>query len=405
MPRLSSSGPRGGSGPRGASAGVGAFGSVAFGAVTVGAVALAASFFGRGGVAAHGAGGPEKAERRLTIFYTAETHGTLEPCGCTSDPLGDVARYAEVVRAAGRDVLLVDAGGLSFPEGGASPRERAGNGLRAAFLADALGKLGLGAVGLADTDLAAGAAAVRPARLAVNLAPAPRGGLGPGPSLVKTVGGVKVGVIGVVDPALAGALAAKVDEPVSAARREVERLRKAGVELVVALAPVDRAVARRLAREAGADFVVLGRQVGRGSPRADAVGRGFLVAPADELQRVGRLDVVLRGAGDSLVDAGGPEATALRKDELEHALERVDGELAGWSKPAANAAVDPAFVASKRRARDALAAERARLVATPWSAPATGSSSRTSSSPCAAACRATPPSRAPCASSTPRSAR
>jgi hypothetical protein len=31
-------------------------------------------------------------ERRLTLFYTAEIHGALEPCGCTSDPLGDVAR-------------------------------------------------------------------------------------------------------------------------------------------------------------------------------------------------------------------------------------------------------------------------------------------------------------------------
>ena len=35
-------------------------------------------------------------------FYTAEVHGTLEPCGCTSDPLGDLARYAEVVRAAAK---------------------------------------------------------------------------------------------------------------------------------------------------------------------------------------------------------------------------------------------------------------------------------------------------------------
>ena len=41
-------------------------------------------------------------ERRLTIFYTAEVHGTPEPCGCTSDPLGDVARYAALVRTAAR---------------------------------------------------------------------------------------------------------------------------------------------------------------------------------------------------------------------------------------------------------------------------------------------------------------
>jgi Cytochrome c554 and c-prime len=318
---------------------------------------------------AHGAGPATKAgaERHFTLFYTAETHGTLEPCGCTSDPLGDVARYAAIVRAArrGGDALLVDAGGMSFPEGGASARERAGNALRAKFLATELGKLGLRAVGLADTDLSAGAGAVQPARLATNVG----SGGAVAPSIVETAGGVKVGILGVVDPALASTLGAKVDEPVVAARREAERLRKGGAEIVVALAPVDRGVARRLAREAGVDFVVLGRQVGAGAARADAVGHAFIVAPADELQRVGRLDVVLRGGG-ALVDAGGPDAAALRKDELARTLERLDGELAGWAK--GGDGVDASFVASKRRERDALAAERARLVATPWTAPATG---------------------------------
>jgi Cytochrome c554 and c-prime len=309
------------------------------------------------------------AERRFTLFYTAEVHGTLEPCGCTSDPLGDVARYASVVRAARKtgDVLLVDAGGLSFPEGGASARERPGNQLRAKFLATELGKLGLAAAGLADTDLAAGPASVLPARVAVNLAPA--AGLAPAPSRLETVGGVRVGVLGVVDPAVAVAAGAKAEEPVEAAHRETERLRKAGAEIVIALAPVDRPVARRLAREAGVDFVVLGRQVGAGAARADAVGRAFILAPADELQRVGRLDVVLR-AGGALVDAGGPEATALRKAELARDLARLDGELASWAHGNGG---DPTFVAAKKKERDGLDAERAKLGAAPWAPPATGS--------------------------------
>ncbi|HVZ71516.1 MAG TPA: multiheme c-type cytochrome [Polyangia bacterium] len=319
------------------------------------------------GVGAAVAGAPASKDRHLTIFYTAEAHGTLEPCGCTSDPLGDVARYASVVRAARKtgDAILVDAGGLSFPEGGASARERAGNALRASFLATELGKLGLHAVGLADTDLAAGPAAVRPARLAANVAAG-----GPiAPSVLESAGGVKVGVFGVVDPALSSTLGAKVDEPVAAARREAERLRKAGAELVVALAPVDRAVARRIAREAAVDFVVLGRQVAGGAPRADAVGHAFLVSPADELQRVGRIDVVLRAGSPALVDAGGAEATQLRLGEIDYALGRLDDELARWEKSGG----DATFVASKRQERASLAAERGRLTAAPWSAPATGS--------------------------------
>ena len=102
------------------------------------------------------AAGATPGDRRLTVFYTAEVHGTLEPCGCTSDPLGDVARYAEVVRTAAKSgaVLMVDAGGLSFPET-STPKEKEANGLRARFLTRALGTMGAPFVaGLAETDVA-----------------------------------------------------------------------------------------------------------------------------------------------------------------------------------------------------------------------------------------------------------
>ena len=121
-----------------------------------------------GGVAVARAGRRAVAagERRISLFYTAEVHGTLEPCGCTSDPLGDVARYAGSCarrrRNRARSCWSTRAA-CSFPEGGASARERPANDARAAFLAGELGKLGLAAAGLAETDLAGGAAAVRPA--------------------------------------------------------------------------------------------------------------------------------------------------------------------------------------------------------------------------------------------------
>jgi hypothetical protein len=269
---------------------------------------------------AHAAG--KTPDRRLTVFYTAEVHGTLEPCGCTSDPLGDVARYAEVVRAAARSgaVLMVDAGGLSFPES-TTPKEKEANALRARV-----------------------------------------------PSFLETVGGIRVGVFGVADPAVAARLGGKGEDPVPAARREVDRLRKAGAELVIALAPIERNTARRPAREAQPDVVVLGRQVGKGRPRAEAVGSAFLVAPADELQQVGRLDVVLRGDARPLVDAGGPEQRDARRVELEQTIARLDADLKQW---AAAAGGDPAFIAAKRAERDRLESERQALTG-PWQPP-TGS--------------------------------
>jgi hypothetical protein len=110
---------------------------------------------------------------------------------------------------------------------------------------------------------------------------------------------------------------------------------------------------------------VLGRQVGKGMERAEQVGNAFLVAPADELQRVGRLDVVWRGKGP-LVDAGGPEANALRRVEIDQSVARIDKELEAW---AATSGGDQAFIARKRTERAALAAERGKLDA-PWKEPA-----------------------------------
>src|SRR3954465_11495709 len=88
-------------------------------------------------------GGPARAERRATIFYTGAIQGAVEPCGCTSDPLGDISRLTGLVRRAvqaakaphASGVLVVDAGNLGYPPGGLSPKRREGAQLRAAFLA------------------------------------------------------------------------------------------------------------------------------------------------------------------------------------------------------------------------------------------------------------------------------
>ena len=301
-------------------------------------------------------------DRRLTIFYTAEIHGTPEPCGCTSDPLGDVARYAALVRETARrgPVLTVDAGGLSFPES-STPKEKQANAARAEFLGEALAHIGPPfAAGLAETDVAAGSAVAVPERIASNIS----GATNVAPSRLETVGGLRVGSIGVADPALAAGIGGKAEDPVSAAKREAVALRAKGAELVIALAPVEKPLARRVARESGADLVVLGRQVGKGMERAEQVGNAFLVASADEAQRVGRIDIVWRGKGP-LVDGGGPEAAALRRVEIDQNVARIDKELEAW---AAASGGDQAFIAGKRREREALIAERTKLD-TPWKEP------------------------------------
>jgi len=331
---------------------------------------------------AGGAPGPAATgtDRHLVLFYTAEVHGTVEPCGCTSDPLGDISRFAAIVadaRRGGAAVALVDAGGLLYPEGALSAKERPSADLRAAFLAREYEKLGLVGAGLADTDLTSGAAHLAPKRLASNIVGAPNAIR---PPVLQRLGAVTVGVLGVADPSLATTVGGKAEDDMNkAAHRDVELLRSQGAEVVVLLAPVEKNVARKLAREAGADVVVLGRRVGEGMARPERVGRAFLVASADELQRVGRLELVLRDRGTpaasvELVDAGGPEADRLRREEISRALERIRVGLQSWTGPGGGSGgqADTTFVASKRREQLDLEAERAKLNV-PWKPPATGS--------------------------------
>ena len=330
-------------------------------------------------------------ERHLSIVYTAEVHGAVEPCGCTSDPLGDISRFAELLRAARREgapVLLVDAGGLLHAEGGISARERPADDARATFLGTEMQKLGLAGAGLAETDLAGGPGLVIPKRLASNFAPS---AIIAAPS-VHTVGAgaqaIKVGVLGIADPALAERLGVKSEDVAKAARRDADRLRAEGAELVVLLAPVDKALARRVARAAAVDLVVLGRQVGRGTLLPETVNRdgdggaagadaaqgsqAFLLAPGDELQRVGRADIVLRaGARSGLRDAGGPASVLLQRQDVERAIKQLDGDLARWAKEGQGSGNDASFIATKRHEREGLLARRAALAA-PWAAPTAG---------------------------------
>ena len=313
-------------------------------------------------------------ERRAVVFYTAETHGTLEPCGCTSDPLGDFARVTALVRStAGRDhaALLVDAGNLIYPAVAPSEKQRPAADLRSAFIAQELARLPFGGGALGETDLARGVGGVAPKRLAVNLAPAPF----IEPSRLVTVGGIHLGVLGIVGAEAARSAGLSAKDPAASAQQEITRLRGAGAEVVILLAPVERQLARSLARTVGADIVVVGKDVGQGMARAERVGNAYLVAPAEELQRVGRLEIVLRdqaqpAAGARLVDAGGKEQAKARLVELDHGLAQIEADLARWQKEAGS---DPAFVAVKSKERDELRAERSRLGDGHWQAPASGS--------------------------------
>src|SRR5690348_10077345 len=72
----------------------------------------------------------------FTVFALAEVRGQIGPCGCTSDPLGDISRTAKLITDARTHgpVLVVDAGSLLYSQKPVPPHLAAQEELKADLL-------------------------------------------------------------------------------------------------------------------------------------------------------------------------------------------------------------------------------------------------------------------------------
>jgi hypothetical protein len=320
---------------------------------------------------------PVPARPTFTMFAVAELRGQIGPCGCTTDPLGDLSRTAQMVvsaRAAG-PVVFVDAGSLLYAHSPTPPQLAAQEEIKADLLAETYQKTLLAdAVGLGPADLPNGPSGIDHLRLARVVSNPPTGsGLPAAPKLLE-VGGAKVGVLGVI--AHGAVPAVKVDDPVDAGKQAVAKLRGQGAQVVIGLLQAaNRKDAVKLMRDIGGiDFAIAG--LGELAPEPERVeiepqkvGDGWLVAPANRGQTVARFEVTLRGSAP-FADAIGPGTAAVKLGVLDRELAALDADLV---KFAADTSADPAFVAQKRKERGELAAERDRLKAHPLAVPPHGS--------------------------------
>ena len=323
----------------------------------------------------HGAAASEPVPSRpaFSLFALAEVRGQIGPCGCTSDPLGDISRTTKLVeeaRARG-PVLVVDAGSLLYSQTPVPPHLEAQEQLKADLLANIYQQdLHVAAVGLGPADLAKGPAGERFPREAVNLADP---GYKTVPPAVQQVGDAKVGTFGVIAE---DTMAVKVTDPVAAGKQAVAQLRAGGAQVVVALvqASTKKDAVALVRAIGGIDFAVAG--LGQNAPEPDRieieptkVGDGWLVIPANRGQVVSRIDVYLRGAGP-FADAIGGAAATDREAQLDKEVAAIDADLAKFAK---DPSADPKFIAQKKDERARMIAERDRLEAQPLQPPAQGS--------------------------------
>ncbi|MCC7074727.1 MAG: hypothetical protein IT383_25685 [Deltaproteobacteria bacterium] len=298
---------------------------------------------------------PPPPGERVLVLWTASVQGYVEPCGCTADPLGGVARLAAAVHEAraayGARLVLLDGGDLLFERAGDSgAADRCQAEARADLLVGTLGRLGLAATTLGPLDEVRGPA-FRDARLAragiptvgVGLPRALGDGARTSTRMLVDAGGVPVGVTGFTVER-----AAEVPTARAALAQEVQALVREGARAVVALAQAPRALTRDLTRGLpGLDAVLQGRAPGElpMAPEAlrdeDGVGP-VLLAAGMQAQHLGALELVLEGRAPGAVLAldDGAERVRARRHLLEVKAASLRSAIGSEPDPARRAFLD-----------------------------------------------------------------
>lgn len=227
------------------------------------------------------------------------------------------ATFIDSVRNIGDPVLVVDAGNF----GDLNPTFGK---LKSDFIFKMMQRMGYDAVTLGDRELSWGAshyldlAGDETAILTSNLYTTPTGAAEPiGPrSVVREMGGVKVGVIGLIDDEVVRK-ATTTPEPYVAedvytsAERMVEELHSDDVEIVVLLAQAHISVVDSLIRRVpGIDVAVMGHRGGLRATHTTSENT-IVVRPGSRGQYIGHLDLVVDPEGE-IVEYGG-RSVALTK--------------------------------------------------------------------------------------------
>jgi 2',3'-cyclic-nucleotide 2'-phosphodiesterase (5'-nucleotidase family) len=312
------------------------------------------------------------------LYLVSDLAGALEPCGCVKDQLGGMDRFGALVTAEKKnapDYVTLSAGPLFFMDMDLASDNRAQEIAKAMTIAGTMKTLNLAGFAPSRNSWAADGKttsvlvdASGAPMLAANLdgeakSLAKR-------SVVKTVGGLKVGIVGVAAPDKAEK--AKTPLPgitsspaIPAVKEAVTALKQEGVQAIVVLAAVGRGEAKRIADDNPDLLAIL---VGSTGATGDAntkaappeqIGNVLIVETANHLQTVGVLDLYLRPDGKrsspvKFADGTGVERMRKRQ-ELNEKVDELRGKIATWER---DKSVDPKDVEARKADVTKLEAER-----------------------------------------------
>jgi len=229
----------------------------------------------------------------FSVFYTCDTRGHIEPCGCTSGMAGGLGRRATYLTSdQPEDYLLVDAGDVTA--GG-----RAWEQLEFEYLLKGYEVMGYHAVNLGVRELSLGAETLKSMQahcgqlVSANVVDTDREPICQPYVTVELSNGFRCGITGIVDDQVAPEALGpglEVLAPAEALAKVLPEM-QGQVDYLVLLAFTDEPEMKALAQQFFELDLIVGGQVQKASAEAVIENRSAIVFNTDKGKAVGRLDL------------------------------------------------------------------------------------------------------------------
>ncbi|MBI2877757.1 MAG: bifunctional metallophosphatase/5'-nucleotidase [Candidatus Tectomicrobia bacterium] len=248
-----------------------------------------------------------EAPRSLTILYTSNVQGNLDPCGCAKEQLGDIPTRAAVLRslrAREKNVLVVDSGD-AFSDGSLfNTFDRA----RRDLIVEAMSHMGYNYLNVGDTELGFNRSILQEIQekarfmlLSANILDRTRREPVFSPYAIHNVGGLKVALIGLVTDRPSKRIPPEHTrdllfvDPIIAAREYVSALEEQS-DLVVVVAHLGLEREKELAQAVPQIDVIIGGHSSELRKTPLKVGKTLILEGGEQGQYVGKLSLKLNPA-------------------------------------------------------------------------------------------------------------
>ncbi len=225
------------------------------------------------------------------IYFTCDTSGRLEPCGCFTGQFGGLTRVSTVLKNTPANALKVEIGNAI-----AGTKDYEIHQYR--YLLRAYAEMGYSAVNLGKREAQLPVAVLRDLiktsplpLLSANLLDVATGGPLAKPYCIVKSGALRVALIGVLDPArISGEVDAnvRVTDMLESLRVVIPQAKKEA-DVLVCLAFTNEDGLARIAKEFYEIYIVLGGDVPQPSPSLTQINQSYIIATTNQSKALGEV--------------------------------------------------------------------------------------------------------------------